>query len=71
MVAKLEQNGSLLRVEYSDWASPIVPAPQKDNNLRLCGDHKVSLNEALIMDQYCLNVVTCSIVSLVVEDLQK
>ena len=53
-LARLEQNGSLIRVEYSDRASPIIPVPRKDRALRLCGDYKVSLNEALIVDQYPL-----------------
>ena len=41
-------------MEYSDWASPIVPVPKKDGTLLLCGDFKVSLNGFLEVDQYPL-----------------
>ena len=53
-IERLEKSGSLKQVEYSDWASPIVPVPKKDGTLRLCGDFKVSLNGALEVDQYPL-----------------
>ena len=53
-IERLEKSGSLKRVEYSDWASPIVPIPKKDGALRLCGDFKVTLNGALEVDQYPL-----------------
>ena len=53
-VTRLEQNGSLIRMEHSDWASPFVPVPKKDGTLQLCGDYKVFLNEAQIVDQYPL-----------------
>ena len=51
---RLEQNGTLCRVEHSEWASPIVPVPKKDGTLRICGDYKVTLNGALEVDQYPL-----------------
>ena len=51
---RLEQNGTLCRVEHSEWASPIVPVLKKDGTLRICGDYKVTLNGALQVDQYPL-----------------
>ena len=39
-------------VQHSDWAAPIVPIMKKDGTLRLYGDYKVTINQALIPDNY-------------------
>ena len=41
-------------VTNSDWASPIVPVPKKDGQMRICGDYKVSVNKSLVVDQHPL-----------------
>ena len=41
-------------VQHSDWAAPIVPIMKKDGTLRLYGDYKVTINQALIPDNYPL-----------------
>ena len=51
---KLEEQGVLRRVDYSEWAAPVVPVPKKDGSLRLCGDYKVTINPQLQVDQYPL-----------------
>ena len=51
---RLEEQGVLRRVDYSDWASPVVPVPKRDGSIRLCGDYKVTLNPHLQVDQYPL-----------------
>ena len=51
---RLEACGILKKVTYSEWAAPIVAVPKKDGKHRICGDYKVSVNQALEVDQYPL-----------------
>ena len=51
---RLEANGALQKVTHSDWAAPIVPVPKKNGMFRICGDYKVTVNQALEVDQYPL-----------------
>ncbi|XP_036346123.1 uncharacterized protein K02A2.6-like [Rhagoletis pomonella] len=44
---RLCSQGILEPVEYSDWATPIVPVPKSDGTIRICGDYKSTLNKAL------------------------
>ncbi|XP_062586311.1 uncharacterized protein K02A2.6-like [Saccostrea cucullata] len=46
--------GILEPVEHSEWATPIVVVPKKDNTVRICGDFKVTLNQCISVDQYPL-----------------
>ncbi|PFX30124.1 Uncharacterized protein K02A2.6 [Stylophora pistillata] len=34
---RLQNEGILTKVEWSEWATPIVPVPKKDGSVRLCG----------------------------------
>ena len=43
-----------LKVEYSEWAAPVVPVPKKDGKFRLCSDYKVTINPVLSVDQHPL-----------------
>lgn len=36
--------GILKKVEYSEWAAPIVPFDKPDGSYRICGDYKVTIN---------------------------
>ena len=51
---RLEGAGILKKVDYSEWTAPIVAVPKKDGRIRICGDHKVIVNQKLEMDQYPL-----------------
>ena len=50
----LEEQGIIEKVSHSDWAAPIVPVPKKDGHFRICGDYKVTINQALSVEQYPL-----------------
>ncbi|XP_031347132.1 uncharacterized protein K02A2.6-like isoform X2 [Photinus pyralis] len=48
-------NGILEKVEYSEWASPIVVVPKKSSkSLRICVDFKVTLNPLIKVNHYPL-----------------
>ena len=51
---RLQNEGSLTKVEWSEWATPIVPVLKKDGSVRLCGDYKVTVNPELQAEQYPL-----------------
>jgi len=49
---RLERLGVIEKVQYSDWAAPIVPVPKGDGGIHICGDYKVTVNPVLKVDQY-------------------
>ena len=49
---RLEGIGVLQKVEFSDWATPIVPVLKPDGTVRICGDYKVTINPALDVPEY-------------------
>ena len=50
----LEKEGVIEKIMHSHWAAPIVPVSKGDENLRICGDYKVTINPMLEVDQYPL-----------------
>ena len=51
-IRRLENNGIIEKVEFSDWATPIVPILKHDSNIRICGDFKVTVNKSIFIDQH-------------------
>ena len=39
-------------VQYSDWATPVVPVMKADKSVRLCGDFKLTVNQVAKLDRY-------------------
>ena len=39
-------------MEFSDWATPIVPVPKPDRSVRICGDYKATINPVLDVPEY-------------------
>eukprot|EP00079_Xenopus_tropicalis_P035744 XP_017949515.1 PREDICTED: uncharacterized protein K02A2.6-like [Xenopus tropicalis] len=54
---RLEQNGVISKVSWSDWGTPIVPIIKRDGSVRICGDFKVSINPVLQSDKYPLPLI--------------
>ena len=49
---RLESQGVITQVNHSDWGSPIVPVTKADGSIRICGDYKVFVNDAAVIDKY-------------------
>ena len=44
---RLESEGILEKISYSEWTAPVVPVPKAEGTIRLCGDYKVTINSQL------------------------
>ncbi|XP_026742884.1 uncharacterized protein K02A2.6-like [Trichoplusia ni] len=53
-LARLESDGSIYRVDHSDYGTPIVPVVKKNGDIRICGDYKITINPKLKRDYYPL-----------------
>ena len=42
---RLESEGIIVKVEYSDWATPMVHIPKRDVTTRSCGDYSVTVKD--------------------------
>ncbi|XP_028304146.1 uncharacterized protein K02A2.6-like [Gouania willdenowi] len=51
---RLQKLGVIEPVEFSNWAAPIVPVLKEDGQVRLCGDYKLTINQASQLDTYPL-----------------
>lgn len=51
---RLQQAGVIQPVEFSDWAAPIVPVVKEDGGVRICGDYKLTINQASQLNTYPL-----------------
>ena len=51
---RLERTGIIEPVQFSEWAAPIVPVVKGDGSVRICGDYKVTVNQAAKIDTYPL-----------------
>ena len=51
---RLSHAGIIQPVEFAEWAAPIVPVVKTDGSIRICGDYKVTANQAAKLDKYPL-----------------
>ena len=54
---KLQAEGIIEPVEFAEWAAPIVPVVKQDGSIRVCGDYKLTVNQAAQVDVYPLPLV--------------
>ena len=46
------EKGIITPISFSEWAAPIVPVMKNDKTIRICGDFRVTINQASKLDQY-------------------
>ncbi|XP_072145012.1 uncharacterized protein [Dermacentor andersoni] len=51
---QLVAEGVLTPVKTAEWATPVVPVLKGDGSLRLCGDFRMTVNAATVVEQYPL-----------------
>ena len=51
---RLEKNGVIEPVRFSEWAAPVVPVVKSDGSIRICGDYKQTTNSVARADAYPL-----------------
>ncbi|XP_055613053.1 uncharacterized protein K02A2.6-like [Uranotaenia lowii] len=56
-IKKLVEAGVLIKVNHSEWATPVVPVKKLNNKVRLCGDYKLSVNPSILVDDHPLPTV--------------
>ena len=49
---RLEHEGIISPVEFSEWAVPIVPVAKPNETVRVCGDNKLTVNQVSKLDNY-------------------
>jgi len=53
-LSRLEDEGIITKVEHSQWAAPIVVVPKANGQIRICGDYKVTVNQAVEIPEHPL-----------------
>ncbi|XP_037810815.1 uncharacterized protein K02A2.6-like isoform X2 [Lucilia sericata] len=72
-IQKLEREGIISPINFSEWAAPIVVVKKASGNLRICGDYSTGLNDQLephtfplpLPDEIFINFNNCSIFSII------
>ena len=51
---RLQSLGVIKPIQFSEWATPVVPVAKKNGRVRLCGDYRITINQAARGDKYPL-----------------
>ena len=54
---RLQKEGIITPVKFSEWAAPIVPVLKSNGQVRICGDYKITVNQVAKFDMYPLPLV--------------
>ena len=57
----LENQGVITPVQFSEWATPIVPVVKSDGTVRVCGDYKLTANKVSKTEMYPLEELFVSL----------
>ena len=49
---RLQAEGTVEPVQFAEWAAPIVLVVKEDKSVQICGDCKVTINQAAKLDNY-------------------
>uniref|UniRef100_H3ARR4 Uncharacterized protein n=1 Tax=Latimeria chalumnae TaxID=7897 RepID=H3ARR4_LATCH len=49
---RLQEEGIISPVQFSDWAVLIVPIRKPNGDIRICGNYKLTVNQAARLDKY-------------------
>ena len=49
---RLQSEGIISPVEFTEWAAPIVAVVKQDGSVRICGDYKSTVNQVSKLDNY-------------------
>ena len=49
---RLEEEGIIQKVQSAEWAAPIVPIMKEDGTITVCGDYKVTANQAILVESH-------------------
>lgn len=56
-IERMVENGILVKVNHSEWGTPVVPVMKSPNKVRLCGDYKLTVNKGLLVDEHPLPTI--------------
>ena len=51
---RVDANGAIEKVQYTEWAAPIVPCLKLDNSVSICCDYIVTEKNISKLDQYLI-----------------
>ena len=51
---RLQRDGIIEPVQFSEWAAPVVPVMKQDGRIRICGDYKLTVNSVSDIESYPL-----------------
>ena len=54
---RMQSEGIIMPVEFSEWATPIVCVTKPDGTVRLCGDYHTTVNQATHTEQFPIPTV--------------